>query len=107
MRCDVPYMAEVVFEYKEIKENGDVIEICVLYVEVSEKHPEGVSYSLVYIHNGERVVGYDNFEGHMFEGGSHHKHIGGRILPYRFIDYWKTIEDFYIDVEKAKRRGLI
>lgn len=95
-------MAEKVFEYKEIKDNCDIIQIRVWKVEKSEKQPEGVSYTMAYIRNGERIVGYDNFEGHLFEGSSHHKHIGKRILPYEYVDYWKAIGDFYADVEKER-----
>ena len=68
----------------------------------SEKQPEGVSYTMVYIRNGERVVGYDNFERHVLGGSSHHKHIGERILLYEFVDYWKAIGDFDADVEKVR-----
>ncbi len=93
-------MAKVVFEYKHEENNGDIIEIHIFEVPKSQKQPEGVSYTLACIRNGERLVGYDNFEGHLFKGRSHHKHIGKRILPYEYVDYWKTIEDFYVDVER-------
>ncbi len=69
----------------------------------SEKQPDGVSYTMAYIRNGGRIVGYDNFEGHVLEGSSHHKHIGKRILPYEYVDYWKVIGDFYADVEKERK----
>ncbi|MBI3036149.1 hypothetical protein HYY73_00100 [Candidatus Woesearchaeota archaeon] len=95
-------MAEVLFEHKETAENGGIIEIRVFRVDKSERQPEGVSYSMVFIRNGERVIGYDNFEGHKRDGSSHHKHIGERILPYEFVDYWKAIGDFYADVEKER-----
>mgnify|MGYP001576991938 FL=1 len=100
-------MAKVIFEHKETAANGDIVEIHIFEVPKSEKQPEGVSYTMAYIRNGERIVGYDNFEGHLFEGSSHHKHVLGRILPYEFVDEWKAIEDFYIEIEKAKQRGLI
>lgn len=96
-------MAEVIFEYEYEEDSGDIVEIHVYKVPKSEKQPDGISYTMVFVRNGERVVGYDNFEGHVFEGGSHHKHIKDRILPYSYIDEWKAIEDFLIDVEKAKR----
>ena len=123
MRYGVPYMAKAIFEHKETAANGDIVEIHIFEVPKSEtqiaaatgpnrqkaiwEQPEGVSYTMAYIRNGERIVGYDNFEGHLFEGSSHHKHIEGRILPYEFVDEWKAIEDFYIEIEKAKQRGLI
>lgn len=100
----VPYMAKALFKYKETSENGDILEIRAYEVPKSGKLPEGVSYSLVFVRNNERLVGYDNFEGHTLEGSSHHKHIGGRALPYEFVDIWKAIEDFLMDVDK--RRNL-
>ena len=38
----------------------------------SKDFPDGVKYSFVYIHNGKRVLGYDNER-----GKGHHKHIKG------------------------------
>lgn len=93
-------MAKALFEHKETAANGDIIEIHVFEVLKTGKQPEGVSYRMVFIRNGKRIIGYDNFEAHAFEGGSHHKHIGDGILPYEYVDYWKAIEDFYADVEK-------
>lgn len=74
----------------------------IIRVPKSDKNPEGISYSLVYIRNGKRLLGYDNFEGHEKEGNIHHKHIKDRIIPYEFRDEWKLIEDFNNDVEKIK-----
>ena len=96
-------MAKVIFEHKETAANGDIVEIHIFEVPKSEKQPEGVSYTMACIRKGERIVGYDNFEGHLFEGSSHHKHILGRILPYAYVDYWKAIGDFYTDVEKERK----
>ena len=100
-------MAKKAFEYKEIKDNGDILQIRVWRVEKSEKQPDGVSYSMVYIRNGERLIGHDNFEGHAKGGSNHHRHIEDRVFPYEFVDEWKAIEDFYIEIEKARQRGLI
>lgn len=93
-------MAKLLFEHKETFENGEMIEIRVYELPSSEKQPIGVAYSMVFIKNNSRVVGYDNFEGHVFQGSSHHRHIKERILPYEFVDIWKAIEDFCTDVEK-------
>ncbi|MFH1181893.1 MAG: DUF6516 family protein [Candidatus Woesearchaeota archaeon] len=95
-------MATVVFTHKHVYEDGDIEAIRILEVPKSEKQPEGVSYSLVYISKGERVIGYDNFEGHEFEGSSHHKHAGKRTMPYAFVDIWKLISDFKDDVAKLR-----
>ena len=42
-------MSEEIFTHKYIDENGDITEIKILRVKKTEKNPEGISYSLVYI----------------------------------------------------------
>ncbi len=96
-------MTEEIFSHKHIEEDGGIIEIRILKVPKTEKNPEGIAYSLVYIKNGARIIGYDNFEGHEKENMRHHKHVRDRILPYDFIDEWKLVEDFTEDVEKIKK----
>lgn len=95
-------MARAIFEHKETAANGDIVEIHIFEVPKSEKQPEGVSYRMVFIRDGKRLVGYDNFEGHVFEGSSNHKHIEEKILPYEYVDYWKAIADFCADVKKVR-----
>ena len=99
-------MAEEIFTYRETREHGDIIEMRILRVPPSPQNPEGVSYSCVYIRDGKRLVGYDNFEGHEKEGLRHHRHIRERIVPYEFSDEWTLIRDFMEDVEKIDR-GVI
>lgn len=98
-------MAEEIFIHKHVEENGDIIEMRILKVQKSALQPEGIAYSLVYIRNGKRIVGYDDFEGHG-EKFRHHRHVNAHISPYNFVDEWKLIEDFMIDVEKVKQ-GVI
>ncbi len=94
---------EEIFRHKHIEENGDIIEIKIIKVPISTQNLEGISYSLVYIRDGKRILGYDNFEGHKKEGSSHHKHINQQVIPNTFIDEWKLIEDFNEDIEKIKQ----
>jgi hypothetical protein len=62
-------------------------------------HPSSHTYKyrLVYIVNGERIVGYDNER-----GKGDHRHIGRRERPYHFEDVPTLIRDFMKDVEKAE-----
>lgn len=99
-------MVEEIFSHKHVEENGNIIEMRILKVDSTQKNKEGICYSLVYIHNGERIVGFDNFEGHEMQGNNHHKHIKGKISSYDFVDEWKLIEDFNNEVEKIKR-GIV
>lgn len=63
--------------------------------------PHGYKYSLVYIVEGKRAIGYDNAE-----GKGDHRHIREAEGSYRFTDVWKLIHDFYKDIEKFKRGEL-
>jgi hypothetical protein len=63
--------------------------------------PYGFKYSLVYIVNNKRVVGYDNAE----EKGDH-RHYKEREEPYLFASLEKLAEDFYRDVEHIKKEGV-
>lgn len=100
------YGSEEILVHKETEENGVIIEIRIFRVPISDKNKEGVSYSLVYIRNGERLMGFDNFEGHEKDGKRHHKHVREQIIAYNFVDIWKLINDFNEEVEKV-RRGII
>jgi len=65
--------------------------------EPTEDRPHGLKYRLVYVRDGERVVGYDNET-----GKGDHKHLDKRELPYRFENVEKLIDDFYADVRRCK-----
>ena len=56
----------------------------------------GFKYRLVYVVDGERVVGYDNER-----GKGDHKHLCGVEVPYRFVDVETLVADFMADVEAA------
>jgi hypothetical protein len=51
-------------------------------------------YRLVFVRDGERVVGYDNER-----GKGDHKHLGQRELLYKFVDIETLMADFLRDVE--------
>ena len=56
---------------------GNTIEIKVWQVTVSKDKPHGYKYSLVYIVEDERIIGYDNAE----EKGDH-RHYQNKTEPY-------------------------
>lgn len=80
---------------------GNVAEIRVWEVVPTLDKPHGYKYSLVYIVQGERVIGYDNAE-----GKGDHRHYGGRVEPYRFEGLEKLMEDFYLDVQRYREERL-
>ena len=93
--------AKVLLKTKTVDEKGNVIEIKILKVEKTETEPYGIKYSLVYIENGERVIGYDNYE-----RKGDHKHYLSKEIPYKFENVDKLIMDFLDDIEKYKRGEL-
>lgn len=100
------YWTEEIFVHKETNENGIIIDMKIYRVPISNKNKEGISYSLVYIKDEQRIVGFDDCEGHEKNENRHHKHINGKIIPYEFVDEWKLLSDFNEEVEKVKR-GLL
>ena len=87
---------------KIIDELGNVVEIRMWQLpEPSKDKPHGYKYSLVYIVEGARVIGYDNAEGQ-----GDHRHIKGKTSPYHFVSLRKLANDFLRDVEKYKRGEL-
>lgn len=78
-------------------------------VAVMPQRPHGLKYSLVLLNSkNERVVCFDN--AHSIRQGSgpgkkrakqdDHKHIGDRVIPYKFKDAITLIEDFWAEVEE-------
>lgn len=92
---------ELLFYRKNIEPNGDIVEMKIWRVPRSKDKPHGLKYSLVYIREGKKLVGYDNAE-----GKGDHRHYKGREYPYRFSEVEVLIGDFLKDVEKARRNEL-
>lgn len=84
---------------KYTDELGNAVEMKVWRVPMSRNIPHGYKYSLVYIVDGERVVGYDNAEGR-----GDHKHIGLKESVYEFISIRRLMRDFHADVESYKEK---
>jgi len=84
--------AVLVLHTKEIRGN-EIVEIKVWQVPRSKAVPHGVRYSIAYIRDGKRLLGYDNAE-----GKGHHRHYRGREAPYDYLDIWRTIADFKKDL---------
>lgn len=57
----------------------------------------GFKYRLVFVRDGERVVGCDNER-----GKGDHRHLGDSEKPYRFKDVSTLPEDFMHDMEASK-----
>jgi hypothetical protein len=80
--------AHLVRHEKAVDELGNIVEVKMWrLLKPSKDKPHGYKYSLVYVVNGRRVIGYDNAE-----SKGDHKHYGARELP-----------NFINDIEKFKR----
>lgn len=65
--------------------------------ETTTERPHSLKYSLVYIVDGVRVVGYDNEL-----GTGDHKHMHGKELSYHFASVDQLVADFKADIERLK-----
>ena len=88
--------AVLVLHTKQIRGN-EIVEIKVWHVPRSKAFPHGVRYSIAYIRDGKRMVGYDNAE-----GKGHHRHYRDKEEPYDFLDIWRTITDFKKDLIRVR-----
>lgn len=77
---------------------GNLVEIKIWSVPKTKHTPDGVKYSLVYIVNGQRIIGYDNER-----GKGDHKHIKSRQEVYLFRDVDGLVDDFANDIEEYIR----
>ena len=93
--------AKPIFYRKNVESNGDIVEMKIWKIPDSRRTPSGLKYSLVYIREGKRIIGYDNAE-----GKGHHRHYKNKEWVYDFRDVDKLIKDFYGDVEKVRRGEL-
>jgi hypothetical protein len=91
--------ASLIRHVKGVDELGNIIEVKMweMIAPTADK-PYGYKYSLVYIVNGVRVIGYDNAEGR-----GDHRHYRGTERPYRFKSLRHLVADFYEDIENFKR----
>ena len=91
--------SELVLHEKITDELGNTVEMKIWRVRVSEHTPHGYKYSLVYVVDGERVIGFDNAE-----RKGDHRHFPGREEPYRFRGLPQLVRDFQEDVARYKER---
>jgi hypothetical protein len=89
--------AELVTQFRSDTEDG-VIQVTIWKVpEPVPPSEHGFKYRLVYVRNGQRVVGFDNER-----GKGDHCHLDGKEFPYTFISLEQLGEDFSAEVSKRK-----
>ncbi len=92
--------AELIFRDKVVEHDNSIVEIKIWSVPVTSDRPHGYKYSMVYIKDGKRIVGYDNHT-----GKRDHRHYGNKEEPYEFTTIEKLFEDFYKDFRRAKKHA--
>lgn len=95
--CHMP-KARLVLHTRYVDEQGGLVEMKAYDVPRTPATPHGFKYSLVYIRNGERLIGYDN---HEHKGD--HRHSRAATSPYTFTTIAQLIEDFRHDVEAIRK----
>jgi len=91
--------AELVIHRRVVEPDGSLAEIKVWQVPKNPRQPHGFKYSLVYIVEGQRILGYDNAH------GRDHRHIQAKGYPYTFHSPAALVEDFLrdlIDIQKGR-----
>ncbi len=86
---------------KVVEDTGNIIEVKLWQVEPTYDKPHGYKYSLVYIVQGKRVIGYDNGE-----GKGDHRHYESGTETYLFTDLTTLVNDFYRDAKKFNEGNL-
>ena len=93
--------ARLVYRSKDVDDNGDIVEITIWEVSITKDKPHGFKYSMAYIVNNKRVIGYDNGE-----GKGDHRHMGDKEYTYRFESIDKLFDDFKRDIRRFKEEKL-
>lgn len=89
--------AELIFHEKVEENDKSIVEVKIWAVPSARDKPHGHKYSLAYIKDGKRLLGYDNAE-----GKGDHRHYGDREETYAFVTIAQLFEDFYRDVRRLK-----
>jgi len=78
---------------------GNTVEMKIWNVPKSKHMPHGYKYSLVYIVDGERVIGYDNAE-----GKGDHRHMGEREYKDKLKSLRRLVRDFQSEIFRKMSR---
>jgi hypothetical protein len=89
--------AKPVYHVREYLSEDSFLEVKIWQVPRSQEKPEGIKYSFVYIVQGDKVIGYDNYE-----QKSDHRHFLGKETPYKFVRLEKLWKDFKKDIDRFR-----
>ena len=90
-----------IFREKVVLSATELVEIVIWQVPTPVPPSDhDFKYRLVYVREGQRVVGYDNER-----GKGDHRHIHGQELPYTFSTIDRLLADFSADVSANREKG--
>ncbi len=92
-------MARLIYYNEEITPEGDMVIKKAWKINKNRDFPHGIKYSLAYIHNGKRILGYDNER-----SKGDHKHYFEDEEKYNFVDVNKLSDDFDKDIKNLRRK---
>ena len=92
--------ARLIHRFKNITPEGDIIEAVIWKVPNAVNPSEHLyKYRMVYIVNGNRVVGFDNER-----GKGDHCHLDGIERNYDFTTVEQLMADFIAEIEKRRKQ---
>jgi len=88
-------MPPVILEVRDVIGEGRYLQEVRISTFSPNPEPEGIRYSLclVELERGEVVLLYD-----IHRGKSHHRHLRGEEISYRFLDEDSLLDDFFREV---------
>ena len=91
--------ADLILKHKDVTSEGHIIEMTVWSLPKALP-PSGhlFKYSLVYIVDGKRVVGFDNER-----GKGDHCHLDGKERSYQFVNIDQLVYDFIQQVDMRRK----
>ncbi|GAV36188.1 hypothetical protein ROTAS13_03875 [Roseomonas sp. TAS13] len=90
-----------IFREKVVLSATELVEIVIWQVPTPVPPSDhDFKYRLVYVREGQRVVGYDNER-----GKGDHRHIHGQELPYTFSTIDRLLADFSADVSANREKS--
>ena len=81
--------------------NGDIKKVIIWEVPKSEDFPEGIKYHFALIHEGKRILGYDN---ERVKG--HHKHILKKEIKIKFHNLENLYRKFTKEVNQLRKEYM-
>jgi len=85
-----------VLDEKIVRDDGAIVELVIWQLpRATPDRPHALKYRLYFGRGGKCLVRYDNET-----GKGDHRHVRGRLMPYRFVSLTRLRRDFEADVRR-------